>query len=132
MACLSENHNIARRPVLLAELESCITDAAAGSLSPPQAAAMVLNKINGATAIQIVAAAIGALRVQAGRHREAAAAAIGKTLTEIEHRGEVASAVIGKTLTETELAEFKSKVEIFEEVIGVLRARLAAPGGPVP
>jgi hypothetical protein len=66
MACLAENRN----PPLDAEVESAITDAAASSLSAARAAAKVIQRINGATFDQVLAAAVRLIREQATLHRE--------------------------------------------------------------
>jgi hypothetical protein len=68
MACLAKTRNTLLP--LDCEVESAIADAASSSLSAFQAAAQVLHKVGGVTALQIVTAAIDALRQQETRHQE--------------------------------------------------------------
>jgi uncharacterized protein YlxW (UPF0749 family) len=106
MALSVENRNTATRPAILdAEIVSAIADAAASSLSAASAAAVVLSKINGATALQIVAAAIEALREQETRHAEAFAELKG------DREGEVSDLEDEVDDLKTEIADLRAKLK---------------------
>jgi hypothetical protein len=75
MACLAKIHNI--RPALTAEvIQSIISDLVASSLSDELAAIAALRRLDDASVVQIITAAIGVLRQQAGDCEEAIASAV--------------------------------------------------------